>query len=72
MWHVGDKKKEIQRGDVIEEYKASKVAVMEQLNWLCKGNWTVVHDLWRDMIKKGQKWAKIVRTISVNAAVRLQ
>ena len=26
------KKKEIQRGDVIEEYKASKVAVMEQLN----------------------------------------
>ena len=31
-------KKLIQRGDVFEEYKPNKVAVMEQLNRLRKGN----------------------------------
>ncbi len=38
------KKKQIQRGDVLEEYKYNLVGVKEQLNWLHKGIWTVVHD----------------------------
>ena len=44
LWHGGVKKKQIQRGDVLEEYKYNLVGVKEQLNWLRKGIWTVVHD----------------------------
>jgi DNA integrity scanning protein DisA with diadenylate cyclase activity len=65
-------KKQIQRGDMFEKYKHNFMGVKEQLNWLNKGNWTVLHDLWRDMIKKRHKLAKIVRIISVHAAVRVK
>ena len=65
-------KKQIQRGDVFEEYKHNLVGEKEQLNWLHKGNWAVSHDPWRDMIKNRHKLAKIVRIIIVNAAVSVQ
>ncbi len=65
-------KKQIQRGDVFEEYKHNLVGVKEQLHWLHKGNWAVLHYPWCDMIKKRDKLANIVRIISVNTAVRVQ
>jgi hypothetical protein len=64
-------KKQIQRGAMFEKYYHNLMGVKEQLNCFHKGNWTVLHDYKYDMIKKRHKVAKIVRKISVNAAVRV-
>ena len=65
-------KKQIQRGDVFEEYKHNLVGVKGQLNWLHKAKWRLKHNSGRDMIKKRQKWAKMVRIISARTAVRVK
>jgi hypothetical protein len=47
-------KKQVQRGDVFEEYKHNLVGVKKQLNCLHKDKWSFKHDWGRDMIKNGQ------------------
>ena len=67
-----EKQIQIERVDVFEKYKHNLVGVNEQVNCLHMGKLTLSHDLWRDMIKKRQKWAKMVRIISVRAADRIK